>query len=154
MHYDVKHRFGRFEGGSRGALAGGGFDEVGTAVETVKPNGAVVKVVKDGFDITPWLDLPAAGADGVIDMAEANVKQAVADESLAPSEGASFTVTDEGPVLTTAPTKPGLTYTLVEGSTLETMSDGATTQGDGEAWTPALTVKDGASGFYRIKVGK
>jgi len=34
------------------------------------------------------------------------------------------------------------------------MSDGATTQGDGEAWTPALTVKDGASGFYRIKVGK
>lgn len=128
--------------------------EVGTAVETVKPNGAVVKVVKDGFDITPWLDLPAAGADGVIDMAEANVKQAVADESLAPSEGASFTVTDEGPVLTTAPTKPGLTYTLVEGATLETMSDGATTQGDGEAWTPALTVKDGASGFYRIKVGK
>ena len=128
--------------------------EVGTAVETVKPNGAVVKVVKDGFDITPWLDLPAAGADGVIDMAEANVKQAVADESLAPAEGASFTVTDEGPVLTTAPTKPGLTYTLVEGETLETMSDGATTQGDGEAWTPALTVKDGASGFYRIKVGK
>ena len=58
------------------------------------------------------------------------------------------------PVLTTAPTKPGLTYTLVEGATLGTMGDGAVKQGDGKPWTPAITVKGGSSGFYRIKVGK
>lgn len=27
-------------------------------------------------------------------------------------------------------------------------------QGDGQPWTPTLTVKGGTSGFYRIKVGK
>lgn len=29
-----------------------------------------------------------------------------------------------------------------------------TMQGDGNPWIPALTVKGGTSGFYRIKVGK
>ena len=66
------------------------------------------------------------------------------------------TVRDEdgAPVLTTAATKPGLTYTLREGATLGTLSDGDTKQGDGQSWTPTITVKGGASGFYRIKVGK
>ena len=128
--------------------------EVGTAVETVKPNGATVKVVKGGSDITPWLDVPAADASGVIAIGRAPVKQSVADESLDASKGATFAATGDAPVLTTAPTKPGLTYTLVEGTTLGTMGDGATKQGDGQPWTPALTVKGGVSGFYRIKVGK
>ena len=64
-----------------------------------------------------------------------------------------FAVFEEKPV-TTAATKPGLTYTLREGATLGTLSDGATKQGDGQPWTPTITVKGGASGFYRIKVGK
>jgi hypothetical protein len=34
------------------------------------------------------------------------------------------------------------------------MSNGATKQGDGQPWTPPITVKGGTSGFYRIKVGK
>ena len=128
--------------------------EVGTAVETVKPNGATVKVVKGGHDITPWLDIPEADANGVVAVGQANVKQSVADESLDPEEGASFTMTGAGPVLVTSATKPGLTYTLVEGTTLDTMVDGAVKQGDGESWTPVLTVKGGNSGFYRIKVEK
>jgi len=128
--------------------------EVGTAVETVKPNGATVKIVKGGSDITPWLDIPAATAAGVIAVGQASVKQSVADESLDASKGATFAVEDGAPVLRTAATKPGLTYTLREGATLGTLSDGDTTQGDGQSWTPALTVKGGASGFYRIKVGK
>ena len=82
------------------------------------------------------------------------VKQSVADESLDASKGATFAVSGDGPVLTTAATKPGLTYTLREGATLGTLSDGDTKQGDGQPWTPTLTVKGGTSGFYRIKVGK
>ena len=128
--------------------------EVGTAVATVKPNGVAVKVVKGAIDITPWLDIPAATASGVIAVGQASVKQSVADESLDASKGAAFDVAGDSPVLTTAPTKPGLTYTLVEGATLGAMDDGATKQGDGRPWTPTLTVKGGESGFYRIKVGK
>lgn len=128
--------------------------EVGVGVATVKPNGAAVKVVKGGFDITPWLDIPAADANGVIAVGSATVRQVVADEAMDPAEGAAFAVSEGGPVLTTAPTKPGLTYTLVEGATLGAMTDGATKQGDGHPWTPPITVKGGRSGFYRIKVGK
>ena len=50
--------------------------------------------------------------------------------------------------------KPGLTYTLVEGTTLGAMADGDSTLGDGSAWTPSISVKGGASGFYSIKVTK
>ncbi len=82
------------------------------------------------------------------------MKQAVADEALDASKGASFQVAGDTPALTTAATKPGLTYTLVEGATLGGMGDGASKQGDGRPWTPPITVKGGASGFYRIKVGK
>lgn len=32
--------------------------------------------------------------------------------------------------------------------------NGATKQGDDQPWTPAIIVKGGNSGFYRIKVGK
>ena len=58
------------------------------------------------------------------------------------------------PVLTTAATRPGLTYTLREGATLKTMGSGATKQGDGKPWTPTITVKGGESGFYTITVEK
>lgn len=52
------------------------------------------------------------------------------------------------------PNMPGLVYTLREGATLKTMGDGATKQGDGQPWTPTITVKGGPSGFYTIKVDK
>lgn len=58
------------------------------------------------------------------------------------------------PSLTTPATRPGLTYTLREGTALHSMSDGATKQGDGQPWTPPITVKGGTSGFYSIKVTK
>ena len=63
----------------------------------------------------------------------------------------------ESPSLTTAPTRSGLVYQLREGATLEAMesdSDGDQTIGDGAVWSPNLTVKGGASGFYTIKVEK
>ena len=116
--------------------------------------GATIKVVKGLHDITAFLNIPAADSGGRIDFSRADVKQSIADESMDPTKGATFAVGDGGPVLTTAPTKPGLTYTLLEGATLGTLSDGATTQGDGKPWTPAITIKAGPSGFYRIRVGK
>lgn len=127
--------------------------EVGVSVATVKPNGATVKVIKGDCDITPWLDIPAADADGVIAVGQAIVKQSVADESMDTSKGASFLVNGDMPVLTTAATKPGLTYTLVEGETLDTMTDGDSTIGNGKPWTPSITV-NGDRGFFRMKLEK
>lgn len=129
--------------------------EVSTSVNTVKANGAAIRVVKGGSDITAYLDIPTANASGVVDMTKATVKQSVADETLDTSKGAEIELGDTSePSLTTAPTKAGLTYTLREGRSLNAMSDGATKQGDGKPWTPAITVKGGTSGFYRIKVDK
>ena len=71
-----------------------------------------------------------------------------------PSKGAKFEVKASEPTLTTSATKPGLTYTLREGATLDGMSDGASKLGDGSSWTPEITVKGGATGFYSIKVTK
>ncbi len=127
--------------------------EVGTGVATVKPNGATVKVVKAGFDITAFLDIPKA-VGGVIAVGSATVKPEIAREPLDPSKGAVINLTAASPVLTTPPTRPGLTYTLREGATLGAMADGASKVGDGQPWTPPITVKGGPSGFYSIKVGK
>ena len=71
-----------------------------------------------------------------------------------PEKGAKFEVKASEPTLTTSATKPGLTYTLREGTTLDGMADGASKLGDGSPWTPEITVKGGASGFYSIKVTK
>lgn len=60
----------------------------------------------------------------------------------------------DSPELTTSETKPGLTYTLREGKTLDGMADGDIKVGDGTKWTPNITVKGGTSGFYTIKVEK
>jgi hypothetical protein len=129
--------------------------EISTSVETIKANGANIKVMKGVYDITNFLDIPAANAGGVIDMTKADVKQSVANEAMDTSKGAEIDLGDStAPSLTTSATKPGLTYTLREGRTLKTMANGATKQGDGQPWTPTITVKGGASGFYTIRVGK
>ena len=128
--------------------------EVSSAVESVKANGATVKVVANGSDITTHLDIPAA-VDGVIDMTKAIVKEEVVKETLDTAKGAEINIADPAsPQLITAETKPGLTYTLREGTTLEGMTDGDSKVGDGAKWTPNITVKGGTSGFYSIKVEK
>lgn len=58
------------------------------------------------------------------------------------------------PKLTTVPTRVGLLYQFREGETLGGMKDGDSKVGDGEAWTPNITVKGGNSAFYSIGVGK
>lgn len=127
--------------------------EVSTSVQSIKANGATIKVVKGAADITAFLDIPAA-VDGVVNLGAAVVKPEIVKEVLDPAKGAVISLSAENPTLTTTETKPGLTYTLVEGATLESMLDGDSKVGDGSKWTPEITVKGGASGFYTIKVTK
>ena len=129
---------------------------------SVKPNGANVKVVKTvdatSYDITAFLDIPAADANGVVNLGEATVKDEIVEEVLDPEEGAVLVLTAENPSITTAETRAGLTYTLWEGTTLENMAASndpdATKVGDGNAWTPKISVKGGTSGFYSVHVTK
>ena len=127
--------------------------EVAPEVQSLIAHGATIKVVKGVHDITAYLNIPSSGGTQFI--ASATVKPAIAREPLDPSKGAVINLSNPAaPSLTTPATRPGLTYTLREGTTLNSMSDGATKQGDGQPWTPAITVKGGPSGFYSIKVTK
>ena len=127
--------------------------EVGVNVATVVHNGANVKVMNHGHDITAYLDIPNDGRAACPQAAV--VKESIAREPLDPSKGAVINIGDpSSPSLTTPATRPGLTYTLREGTSLKGMADGATKQGDGNPWTPPITVKGGTSGFYTIKVTK
>ena len=125
---------------------------------SVKPNGANVAVVKTvdatSYDITEFLDIPAADANGVINLGDATVKDAIVEEVLDPEKGAELELTPDDPSIKTAETRAGLTYTFYEGTTLEGMTPKATKVGDGNAWTPAITVKGGTSGFYSVHVSK
>jgi len=127
---------------------------LGTDVEMVKPNGANVKIVKGENDITDYLNIPATDASGIVDLTKAAVKDEVVKEALDPGKGAEIVLNAESPSLTTSVTKPGLTYTLHEGTTLEGMNPGDSKLGDGQPWTPNITVKGGTRGFYSIGVTK
>ena len=126
--------------------------EVPVTVDAVIPHGATVRVVNAGHDVTSWVEMPTADASGTIHLSGLAVKAVVAQEVLSAASGASFAMVDGIPCLTTAPTKPGLVYTVREGTTLGTFVDGASTVGDGAPWTPPLTAT-GTSGFYTIRIG-
>lgn len=130
--------------------------EVAPTVAKVTPNGAAVRVVRDTADITDFLDIPAAVGD-VVDLGAATVKEEVVREALDPAQGAVVDLSAPTPQLSTSPTRKGLVYRLKEGATLEAMeanTTGDSTVGDGRPWTPKVTVKGGASGFYTIRVSK
>ena len=131
--------------------------EVPSTATSVTANGAAVKVVKvDGekrYDITDFLDFTKTG-EGTIDLAKVDVQAAIAEAILDTSAegGAVFNPAAEKP-LTTAKTKPGLTYILLEGDSLDSLTEGASTVGNGETWTPNPT-KRCSSAFYRIRITK
>ena len=126
--------------------------EVSVTADAVIPHGATVRVMNAGHDVTSWVEMPTADASGTIHLSGLAVKAVVAQEVLSAASGASFTMVGDTPRLTTAPTKPGLVYTVREGTTLGTFVDGASTVGDGTPWTPPLTAT-GVSGFYTIRIG-
>ena len=126
--------------------------EVSPKVESIKPNGAKVKVVVGENDITDYLVIPES--DGVMNIAAATVKEEVVKETLDPSKDAVITLNAANPQLITAPTRKGLFYQLREGVTLGGMKDGDSTIGDGQPWSPEITVRGGNSAFYSIGVGK
>jgi len=128
--------------------------EVGVNVATVVHNGANVKVMNHGHDIAPFLDIPSCGG-GALAVASATIKPEIAREPLDSAKGAVINLANPtAPSLTTPATRPGLTYTLREGTSLNSMSNGATKHGDGQPWTPPITIKGGTSGFYTIMVEK
>ena len=134
-------------------------------IVTEDPNGEIVlpagkdisevavSVMCNGHNIFPYLNLPAA-VNGVIDLSLATLKEEIIREPLDTTKGAKIELSADNPKITTAPTKPGLTYTLREGETLGGMKDGDSKVGDGHPWTPEITVKGGNSAFYSIGVGK
>ena len=126
--------------------------EVPPTVESVTPHGATIKIVKGGHDITDLLDIPESSGTQFI--ASATVKEAIVKEPLDTTKGAEIDLKPSAPSITTAPTRPGLTYTFKEGTTIEGMTQKAEKQGDGQPWSPTISVKDGPSGFYSIGVGK
>ena len=128
--------------------------EVSPKAASVKPNGAKVKIVSGGADITEILNVPAADGSGVIDLTKATVKEEIVKEVLDPKKDAKVELNAEDPKLTTAKTRVGLFYQLREGETLGGMEDGDSKVGDGQPWSPKITVKGGNSAFYSIGVGK
>lgn len=128
--------------------------EVSPIVESVRPNGAAVRVVNGGNDITQYLNIPAADGSGVVALRQATVKEEFVKEAMDTEKGAVIDIEPDSTSLTTSETRPGLTYTLREGTTLQSMTDGDRKLGDGTKWTPKITVKGGTSAFYTIKVTK
>jgi len=133
--------------------------EVSPEVKSVKPNGAALHVVRDvpgqgTVDISGCLDFPVADKQGTVDLTKAVVKEEIVREALNTSKDAVIRLNSSELSLTTAPTRPGLVYTLKEGTTLGGMKEGASKVGDGQPWTPPLTVRGGTSGFYTIGVTK
>jgi len=128
--------------------------EVSPEVKQVKLNGAKLRIVRGTADIACYLDIPAADANGIIDLEQATVKTDVVREILDTTKDATIDLNAQMPSITTAKTKPGLVYTLTEGTTLDGMNAGASKIGDGTNWTPPLTVRGGTSGFYAIRVTK
>ena len=130
--------------------------EVSADVETVKVNGAKVKVMNEGYDIAEFLDLAAVtSSDGVINLAEAKVKDEVAKEALDTASGADIKLSPTDPSITTANTRPGLKYTFVEGRTIEELAPTEQYKwGDNTPFKPTPSINGGTSGFYTIKVEK
>ena len=128
--------------------------EVSPKVASVKPNGAKVKIVNGGADITEFLNVPAADGNGVVDLAKAKVKEEIVKEAMDVEKGAEVKLDAANPSLTTPNTRKGLFYQLREGATLGGMKDGDSKVGDGQPWTPTITVKGCNSAFYSIGVGK
>ena len=133
--------------------------KVSPETKRVTPNGAAVRVMRGTADITDYLKIPAADASGAIDLNAAMVKEDYVKEPLDAAKGAVIDFASPGaPSFTTAPTREGLVYRLKEGATLEAMmaadTSGATKIGDGNPWTPTLSVTGGSSGFYTVQVTK
>ena len=114
-----------------------------------------IKIMSHGHDIRAYLDLPAV-KNGEIDLSQATVKEEIVKEALDTKKGAEIKLDPASPTLITAKTIPGLIYTFREATSVEALSGKAplTHPGDGKTWTPKITVKGGASGFYSIGVTK
>ena len=106
----------------------------------MKPNGAKVRVVSGGADITEYLNVPAADGNGVVNLAKATVEEEIVREAMDTEKGAEIKLNAANPTLTTQNTRIGLFYTFSEGRTLGGMERSASKTGDGKPWSPEIKV--------------
>ena len=125
-----------------------------STLDWMQLNGAKVKIVNAGADITEFLNVPAADGSGVVDLTKATVKEEIVKEAMDVKKGAKIALDAANPSLMTPNTREGLLYKLREGTTIGGMNDGDSKVGDGKTWSPKITVKGGNSAFYSIGVGK
>ena len=124
--------------------------EVDPTVASLVANGAQFKIVKNGHDITPYLSIPFSGSK--VYPSQSVVKDDFVKEALDPIKGVEIILDPDSPSITLPYTRPGLTYTLKEGRTVNGLEDGDSKLGDGQPWSPRITVKGGQSAFYSITV--
>ena len=124
--------------------------EIDPSVASLVANGAKFKVVKGGYDITPYLSIPSNGS--VIYPNQSVVKDEFAKEALDSKKGVEIILDPNSPSITLPYTRSGLTYTLKEGRNVNGLEDGDSKLGDGQPWSPRITVKGGRSAFYTITV--
>ena len=127
--------------------------EVTTKVRSLYTGGAKVEVLHKDHDIAPYIDLSNLNEGGVIDLTKVTVKESVV-KGVLKGEAAIINLSTAYPLIRTAPTIPGLTYTFSEGQTLDALRKATpkTKDGDGNPWEPTITVKGGNSAFYAIGV--
>ena len=119
----------------------------------LKANGANVRYTNGKTDITGLINTPSADEEGWIDFKQLTVREEYVREVLDPKKGAVIELNAAKPVLTTANTRAGLVYSFSEGETLDGMKVGDRKTGDGQPWTPTITVKGVNSAFYSVGVG-
>lgn len=127
---------------------------ISPSVETVESRGATIKVYRNDYLISDYLDIPEPNENGVIDMTRATVKNEYVKEVFDSKRGAFVNLGADNPVIKTAPTRRGLVYTFSEGINLQGLQLKQSKIGDGEPWQPTITVSGGDSGFYSIGVSK
>ncbi len=132
---------------------------VASTANSYKANGANVQIIGgNDNDIKDFLQGLTPDTEGVVDLAAAKVKDDIVAEVFT-GEGANVFLGGSASTITTAKTKPGLTYNFRQGATLQAMlaSEPAdTTIGNSEAWTPNPSggLLGGSEAFYSVEITK
>ena len=139
---------------------------VSPTVETIRANGAAIKIVSGGNDITSYLVIPAADGAGVVNMGEAtlNAERVFAEDKSGDNqenaeEMLAAVLDDDLTESTVKSAKPGLYYAMEASSEIgfpdnneKTLSGEAVMAKSNTVTIPKPTKPSGNAVFYRIMV--
>ena len=144
--------------------------EVKADVQTVKPNGAAIKVVSSGNDITSYIAESSLVPDssGVVNLATATLDKEAVFEEATPGDNEESVANvieavldDDAMESTVKSAKPGLYYSMEASNEIGFPNDAAKTKSGGATMATGDTVNitkpekpAGNAVFYRIKVSK